>query len=159
MATATYGTSEVARVAGLPESVLRSWVERRIVSLSDHDRDADGRSQTRLFTFETALQVAIGVELERLGFGSRRACAAAQAFAHSGSDKRLPGQLFLDGKTFLVVRPGKDNVAGVVREADLTGVFDANQPHDAALAIVEINQIFRRVARALRVPLTAAAML
>src|SRR5690606_3532442 len=45
MATTNFGTCAVARVAGLPESVLRSWVERRIIVLSDEDRDAAGRGQ------------------------------------------------------------------------------------------------------------------
>lgn len=158
MATTTFGTCDAARVAGLPESVIRSWVERRIVVLSDKDRDAAGRGQTRLFSFETMLQIAVGAELVRLGFGARDACRAALVFAHTGNEHRHPGQLFRDGKTFLVVRPGTAP-ARVVREADLPDAFAASRPGDATVAIVDLNQIYRTTAGRLRLPVDDAARL
>ena len=156
MAAATYGTCDAAKVAGLAESVVRSWVERRIVVLSDKDRDAAGRGQTRLFSFETILQIAIGAELVNLGFGARDACRAALVFAHSGNEHRLPGQLFRDGKTILVVRPGSAS-ARVVREANLPDAFAASRPGDAAVAIVDLNHVYRNTAARLRLPVDDVA--
>ncbi|RDE10349.1 hypothetical protein [Pelagibacterium lacus] len=154
----TFGTLDAADASGLRESVVRSWVERRHIVLSDQDRDAAGRGQTRLFTFETILQIAIAAELTRLGFASGHACRMARKFAHSGNPDRLPGRLFRDGKTLLVVRPGTDN-AHVVRETDLADAFAVSGPDEAAVAIVDLNKIYRNTAARLRLPVEDVARL
>jgi hypothetical protein len=154
----TFGTCDVADAAGLRESVIRSWVERKHIVMSDDDRDAAGRGQTRLFSFETALQIAVAAELTRLGFASGHACRVARSFAHSGNPHRLPGQLFRDGKTLLVVYPESQR-ADVVLADDLTSIFAHAGVSHASVAIVDINTIYRNTAARLGLPADEAARL
>ncbi len=152
--TTTFGTCDVADAAGVRESVLRSWVERRLIVMTVSDRDAAGRGQTRLFSFETALQVAIAAELDRLGFSPRRACAVARKFAHSGTPDRLPGQLFRDGKTLLIVYPDREHVACA---DDVASIFAARDLSASSVVIVDVNAIYRNTAARLGLPVDAAA--
>lgn len=152
----TFGTCDVADAAGLRESVVRSWVERGHVVLSDEDRDAAGRGQTRLFCFETALQIAVAAELTRLGFASGHACRVARSFAHSGNPHRLPGQLFRDGKTLLVICPESQR-ADVVHADKLTSIFAHAGISHASVAIVDLNTIYRNTAASLGLPVDDAA--
>src|SRR5690242_18694232 len=112
---------EVARAAGIEPTVLQNWLNRGVILMSAGDREAAGAGRVRLFSFRRALQVAIAAELTRLGVPVSDAARHALEFTDIGGTaggfrkdredepdppSRPPGELFPEGKTFLIVYPG-----------------------------------------------------
>lgn len=157
MSQNTYGLTAVCIAAGASESVIRSWFDRGLIPMSDHDRAADGRAVTREISFNTALQISIATELSALGFQAKRACRLALSFSDIGLNDRLPSELFEDDKTLLIAYPNRET-AQVIKASDLKRIFSHSGSSSASVAIVDINAIYRNTAGRLGVPLTDAAM-
>lgn len=153
----TYGLSAVCIAAGASESVVRSWFDRGLIPMSDHDRAADGRAQTREISFNTALQISIAAELSSLGFQAKRACKLALSFSDIGMNNRRPGELFADSKTLLIAYPNRET-AQIIKASDLTDFFAHAGTSAASVAIVDVNAIYRTTAARLGVTLVERDM-
>lgn len=105
-ATPRFKTSEVARAAGLGASALRNYFARGHFKQNGMDRrQPDGDGLPTLFSLRDALIIAVAAALIRMGVSAPAAYAAAQRWGHSGSESRLPAQLFADGLTVMVFNP------------------------------------------------------
>lgn len=153
----TYGLSAVCIAAGASESVVRSWFDRGLIPMSDHDRAADGRAQTREISFNTALQISIAAELSSLGFQAKRACRLALSFSDIGMNNRMPEELFADAKTLLIAYPNRET-AQIIKASDLTDFFANSGTSAASVAIVDVNAIYRTTAARLGVALVERDM-
>ena len=151
-----YGTNNVARAAGVADGVVRSWLDRGLITMAEGGRDAAGRAQSRLFPIETALQVAVAAELMRLGFTASRATRLALSFSDSGTTDRLPGELFDDDKTILAVWPHLE-AGKVIRASSIASIFAGAGVSAASAAFLDLNEVYRNTAARLGAPLPDAA--
>jgi hypothetical protein len=110
MDTARFFTADACRAAGINSVTLKNWISRDppAVLLTASDRASHVSGRPHLLTFRRVMQIAITAELVRLGWGPRAAAIAAASFTDSGNSRRPPGELYEDGITLLVARPGED---------------------------------------------------
>lgn len=66
---------DVAEAANIPPLVLKAWLDRKVIPLSEYDQPAIGKGSARIFTFRRVLSIAIMAELTRLGITPSRAAA------------------------------------------------------------------------------------
>jgi hypothetical protein len=92
----------IAKATGINANTMRTWFKRGDLTTGMSDLASPGNTMARRFTGHTALAIAIMGALIDMGISPKRAALAANKFAHSGSAKRLPGELFAQGQTVLV---------------------------------------------------------
>ncbi len=104
-----FSTAECAAIANVTPNNIRAWQQRGHLKLSDFDKEAEGNGKAGLLTPRTVLMIAIAGEMLQHGLAGAPSVAIAAAHhfmwhgAETGGRRRLPGHLYQDGRTFLVV--------------------------------------------------------
>jgi len=155
---AMFYVGDVADASGEKSSRVAQWLSRQVVSWSPGDREGTGSGRPRLLTWNTAVQVTITAVLARHGVSTKRAAKATRAFAHKGKSgaatrgashgpKRLPGELFADGTTLLVIGPDEsaDGVVHIRDDADWRQILASE-----VCVFVNLNEHVERVREYLR---------
>jgi hypothetical protein len=91
-------------------NTIRQWYKRSVLTIEAPDVEAEGEGLARQFTGATAIAIGIMGELIAVGADPRAAAKAAMRFAHSGDGSRLPGHLFAEGSTLLMLMPVGDAI-------------------------------------------------
>jgi hypothetical protein len=157
-----FGLSDAARAAGVTTATLKNWlyagrigrcIKKPAVVLGAFDRGSRGTGNPRLLSMRTVIQIAVIAELVAMGIEPSKAGPAAAKFTDMASHKpsgwtgvekpdialmRLPGQLFKQGITYLVV---DRNSARVIKQSELPEVAQ----RDTGLAVVNLNMLVERV--------------
>jgi hypothetical protein len=68
---------DVAAALRLSETLLKAWLQRKLIPMGSHDMPAIGKGSARVFTLRRIISIGIGAELVRLGFSPSRAFAMA----------------------------------------------------------------------------------
>jgi hypothetical protein len=111
------------------------------LTLRGNDRQSTGSGDHCGLSRRRAYQAAITQTLNRHGVSVSRAARAASLFTDEAQQGRSPGELFPEGRTFLILR--KDGP--VVVKADYDATFsDLASYHDSMVAI-DLKQIVQRV--------------
>lgn len=104
--TPRFRTSEVAKVAGLTPPTLRSYFSRgQFIQIGLDHRAPDSEGLPALFSLRDVLTIATAARLISGGAQPAPAFQAALRWAHSGTDDRLPAQLYQQGDTVLIFYP------------------------------------------------------
>ena len=170
---AQFTLSQIASAADIGVGTLKNWfyvaarATNREPTLILDDRDPSrGRGFVRLFTLRRALQAAIVTELVNIGVEPRVAGPAARKFTDSASNipsgwrgegppdiasMRLPGELFKDGVTRLVL-DGNSHARVVDEEA-----FSEIVRRETAFTAINLNRIVERVRQRLGIDLAGEA--
>ena len=97
----------------VPIETFRSWLKKEIVHFSDEEIERKPNGLAHRLTYTTVLRLAIMVELMKFGMSPKDAWSAGYYFTVEGSvwtgkrkTSRLPGELFNDGQTWLIVPAG-----------------------------------------------------
>ncbi|WFT77549.1 hypothetical protein QA634_19700 [Methylobacterium sp. CB376] len=123
--------SDAADVVGMEFNTLRSWIQRGAVYLSKFDQKPKSKGGRTIITLRSMYCYAIMNELVKFGFSPDKAGIVATeavrytlfvSVAHNPEDlvDLEPGQLFPEGKTFLVTfghETFQDPEEGVVNSA------------------------------------------
>jgi hypothetical protein len=68
-----YLLGQVAYAAGISSGLLKAWITRKVIFLTEYDREAHGKGSSRVFTLRTALVVALAAELVKMGISIKLA--------------------------------------------------------------------------------------
>jgi hypothetical protein len=82
-----YLLGQVARAAGISAKTLKSWIERKIVVLGEHDWDSHGKGSSRVFTPRRVLAVTVIAELIKLGVYPHMASRMGPKFSDMALDR------------------------------------------------------------------------
>lgn len=121
---------QIAKAANLNPNTIRAWYQRGDLSVGMSDKASPGNTIARRFTGHTALMIGIMGTLVSMGVLPGRAQLAAASFAHSGDDERLPGHLFADGETLLVVGGGHHLLLNLTSGASFSEVWSRAQVYN-----------------------------
>ncbi|SNB65455.1 MerR HTH family regulatory protein [Rhodoblastus acidophilus] len=160
-----FSTAEVAGAAGLPVETLRTWIKRGDIALvhDTPDRFTPGTGGRRLFTFRRSLNICLAAELVRNSISVKEASKIALEFTDMGGNAggyregelvdelknvRLPGDLFPDDTTILVVRfpsDGGEPDAKVERLKDAKdALFHIAGKNCRSVLLIDIDDIYAR---------------
>ena len=64
--TPIFALGDLVKVTRLPIGTVRMWLERKILAVGLHDKDASGKGTTRQFTLRTVYLAATMAEITRL---------------------------------------------------------------------------------------------
>ena len=115
----TWPLRTVALAADMKPRALRQWLDTRVMKLRGNDRKSTGPGDHCGLSRQRAVQAAITQTLNRHGVSVSRAARAAALFTDEAQPNRPPGELFTEGRTFLIFR--KDGP--VVVKADYDAPF------------------------------------
>jgi hypothetical protein len=167
-----FSSADACEAAGLDAATLKNWASRkqRAVHLGDEERVQIGHKTEFRLTLRRVLQLAVTVELVRIGLSPREAALHAFGFTdiehprtqgsrglHLLPEKR--GVLCRKHYTLLIVYSRAYAEVVNVKADDVWRLVlrkAAGAPsHVAAAAIVNLNDVDLRVRTALGLPLTA----
>jgi hypothetical protein len=99
----TFSAAQVANAAGVTYGNLNNWMrpDRGVITMGI--ASGGGHGGERRFTLRAAYQIALTAKLVRRGMSPQAASRAAAHFAAVGDDDRGPGELFVEGETYLCV--------------------------------------------------------
>ncbi|MBI0432981.1 hypothetical protein [Roseomonas sp. KE0001] len=123
-----YSSAVACVAAGISTDKLKSWSNGPSAALliPEDDMDRRGRGIPLLLSFRRVVHIALTAQLVRHGLRPVDAAAAAAKFTDFGDPfhdagngvfigKRLPGQLYQEGRTLLVVMPSHSATDSKVR--------------------------------------------
>ncbi|UFN48126.1 hypothetical protein LPC08_19220 [Roseomonas sp. OT10] len=156
-----YTSAQACEAAGIPSDTFKNWIMRHppAILLTDKERKNNGRGRPMMLSFTRIMHITLTAELNRLGMAPRPAAMAAAAFtdtnrgaAHGGwvgeetPPHRLPGQLFPQGTTLLLVTGASDTqmLADCICITPKTPVADL-LAQLAACIVVDVNAFDLRV--------------
>lgn len=156
-------SADVCRAAGIDTNTLKNWLraDPSPILMKQEDRLAVGSGRAHLFSFQTAMQVALTARLVALGLPPRRAGMVAAGFTDVSSgnggwvgdtdpydDLRLPCDLFKEGYTILVAYVG-DEIGHVINIEDSTTALDLFHPYGRGrrevAAVVWVDFVYKHV--------------
>ncbi|CAA2138748.1 hypothetical protein [Methylobacterium bullatum] len=160
--SARFGSSITCYAAGIDRKTLNNWLSRQpaVVLLTDEERREAGERNRFSFDRNRVVQIALTAELVRLGVQPRRSAMCAATFtdaaegpgAHPRFAPRMPGELFKNAYTFLVVPPG-DVAPKVVPVSAETTVIELMHPEYglpfSTAIVVKVDDVVERVRAAL----------
>ncbi len=154
-----YTSAETALAAGVSADTLKNWVSRKpqVILMTQEEREEVGRGRPILFSTQRVIQVAITARLVEMGWQPRAATMLAAGFTDVGHGEsrtpdgrvvrpaRDPGQLFPDGATLLVARPGvsvpsSNDVLHVTPDSPWMAVL-----RDEAAVVLNLNSLVQGV--------------
>ena len=98
----------------VPIETFRSWLKKEVVHFSDEEIERRPNGLAHRLTYTTVVRLAIMVELMKFGMSPKTAWSAGFYFTVAGGvwtgtrkTTRLPGELFKEGQTWLIV-PAED---------------------------------------------------
>lgn len=137
--------SDAAAIAGIEVGQLRNWIQREQIIIVEPDHiPAAERGSYGLVTARGVLRIAITAKLAQIGMPVRKACEAAMHFVDGGTERRMPGRLFPEGKTALLIKGSNGNVQliNVQRETDFVNdVFYDNDTEMTGAIILPLNNL------------------
>ena len=152
-----YLFSQIAAAAEVPVNTARSWFFRGHLTLGEKDIDTEAKGLPRFLTPRTALVLAIMVRGVAAGMLPAAAAAAARQFTDIGHGAspthagRIPGRLFPDGETVLVIPRGtKANMKPrVVNLLDADGwrkvYVSSGTGHDTVVTLIRLSELVQSV--------------
>lgn len=108
-----FSTRQVLAAAGVSNDNLQNWLRRGLVIGQEKIGGGGGQGHHRQFSFFNVIEIAAAKALIDAGMGNLEAVFyAANLFAHTGEDGRIPGCPFntAPGYTLLVAWPDGANV-------------------------------------------------
>src|ERR1700681_1857306 len=100
----TWPLRTVALAADMKPRALRQWLDTRVLKLRGNDRKSTGAGDhcglSRRRAYHAAITQACNLHRVSVSYAAR----AASLFTDEGHQNRPPGELFSDGRTFLVFR-------------------------------------------------------
>jgi hypothetical protein len=152
--------SDVANAAaGIDLATLKNWTsasgKRALIFVSEAEKKAKGSRKFYNFTIRRVMQLAITAAGVRLGLAPSAAAYHATYFTDAGCIDRMPGLLYSQGNTLLLVYAGYGSSETKVMNVD---------PHDQTAmqytvlcanpgaTIINLNVIERRVRAVLGLP-------
>lgn len=162
----TYTISEIAAATCVQANTIRTWFRRGHILAPKNHKQPGPDGLPHRFSARTALAIGIMGDLVKMGLHVRRAKFAAERFAFSGNPSggwvgdtvprkagRLPGKLFDQGSTILIVPASEDapSSASVLQmepgdsflNINTTAVFGENQPFGGTF--LELDELVQRI--------------
>ena len=134
---ATWPLRDAARASGTKARVLGQWLATGVLKLTDRDVRSTGSGVRVGLSRQRILQVAITRHLVLQGVTVSKAVCAAAKFTDEYQKGRLPGELFPDGRTYLVARGGNWTVMQCPFDASYTALSD----FEPTIIAVDLNRV------------------
>lgn len=144
--------AEASALAGLAIGTLRDYFQRGVFTLVGKDQSAPAGGIRKL-SGRRLMQIAVAAELIEMGVSPPTAARHALAFSDQGNgalpglaDERMPGELYPNSYSWLVIRKG-DYLGRVVQvKADLAAVsLIAPRGERAPCIVVPLDPIAHRI--------------
>jgi hypothetical protein len=139
---------DVAAALCLSETLLKAWLQRKLIPMGSHDMPAIGKGSARVFTLRRIISIGIGAELVRLGFSPSRAFI----MAFGATDLSLVGEeLVFPMKYFCAyIEDEQDNLSFSIWNDDrqISEILDVSKAEGAqeltSFAIVNVGLVMER---------------
>ncbi|AWV23936.1 Hypothetical protein HVPorG_04999 [Roseomonas mucosa] len=157
-----YTTAQVSKATGIPQDTIKSWLSRKpqVILMTKEERENVGKGKPYLFSFSRTVHLLLTAKLVQMGLQPRQAAMGAAGFTDLGqgytpdsdiSKVRMPGQLYRDGYTVLVLHSGEEIGRVIQMDPRTTKLFDLfvdRGRHEDAIAIL-VNPLIERLRGAL----------
>jgi DNA-binding transcriptional MerR regulator len=135
--------ADIAAAAEIDTATLQNWIKRGLVAFAAADRAATGSGSRRLFTLQTALQIAMMAELVRNGLAIGRATQIAAKFSPRRS-RAYPAIVVVPPGAPFVTEARRSDIDGLDRLFDLVDHGGKN-PDIASMVLIDLDRLEGRV--------------
>ncbi len=134
----------------IPIETFRSWLKKEVVHFSDEEIERKPNGLAHRLTYTTVLRLAIMAELMKFGMSPKKAWTSGFYYTAAGGvwtgkrkTTRLPGELFQEGQTWLIV-PAEDELPKVAnfKRDDLAALLAA---HASSAIVIHMNPFVETV--------------
>lgn len=144
-----FSTRQVLAAAGVSNDNLQNWLRRGLVIGQEKIGGGGGQGHHRQFSFFNVIEIAAAKALIDAGMGNLEAVFyAANLFAHTGEDDRVPGCPFntAPGYTLLVAWPDGANVFFLSPEDGALSLYTALVPgRRVGATFTNVSRVFNEV--------------